>query len=360
MDFRCDSFEEGRVEGRVVREEWRCPSGVFDLQSVPGFEHLSSACLSPRTMAEDQSSTANAQAGNSRLDATLQASSSTFTRPPFRPVAQPTSPCILSSTTSKWTTPFTIPVHFLRPHFFSGLKDLALHPERNSSLILRADPLPPRDDPEPDEETQRLGMARVEEVRLRLMPKQVGIDGRLNQRVAFYEDEQGRGVVIMVPEAKVVDDVPFYHPPVRKLAFIYEPIEDENGEEAGEVPIRGTLSVSYLPFAELDVPETSTVASMPELEVDKPAFLGPRPARAPRKRSPLAPTTASTSSDNSGKPAGVAPSKQDPLAIHQRTTRTCRLILERIYKHAYGVMMGYQKRVLHDVRLPALSLNVPV
>jgi tRNASer (uridine44-2'-O)-methyltransferase len=292
-----------------------------------------------------------------------------LTRPPFRPTTvSPVESCILTTAEHPYTPTFSHPVQFNRTSFFSALKDLTLHPERNSSLILRADPLPARE-PTDDVEITQAGLERHEEIRVRLMPKQVKRDGRLDQRVSFYEDEAGRGVVLMVPEVKSVEDVPFYHPPVQKLAFIYEPTEQpEMGHQelTDEVPMRGTLSIAYLPFPASDALETlapelaSANGAVVVPESPNSPFLGTRSSKSPRKRSPLASTPRGSSSDEPIKPPAVvlenegssSPSlaqAKSQAETTMRTVRTCKLLLERVYKHAYGNMMGYQKRVLHDV-----------
>ena len=293
----------------------------------------------------------------------------TLIRPPFRPTTISSSdPCALTTAEHPYVPTFSHPVHFTRANFFSALKDLTLHPERNSSLILRADPLPGRE-PAHDLEITGAGLERHEEIRVRLMPKQVKRDGRLDQRVSFYENEAGRGVVLMVPEVKSVEDVPFYHPPVQKLAFIYEPVEQpemDHQELTDDVPMRGTLSIAYLPFPA----SNEMVSPAPELasanghvvvpESPNSPFLGTRAVKSPRKRSPLAATPLGASSDEPIKPPAVVLENEgsstpslSKAKTHAETTvrtvRTCKMLLERVYKHAYGNMVGYQKRVLHDV-----------
>ena len=294
-----------------------------------------------------------------------------LTRPPFRPTTLgPSDVCLLSTAQHPYISTFSHPVHFTRTNFFSALKDLTLHPERNSSLILRADPLAARE-PTDDEEVFQAGLRRHEEIRVRLMPKQVKRDGKLDQRVPFYEDDMGRGIVLMIPEVEEVEDVPFYHPPVRKLAFIYEPIEQpELGHQqlVEETPMRGVLSIAYLPFSTSDdaAPSSESVQSATHADNDPtattPSFLGGRPVKSPRKRSPLAANPLGSSSDEPVKPPAVVLEPASPLPaalktksqaeIAVRTVRTCKLLLERVYKHAYGNMVGYQKRVIHDVSWP--------
>jgi len=310
-------------------------------------------------------------------------------RPPFRPTeSSPSSSTLLSPSGLAYVPTFSHAVHFTLNNFFAAIKELTLHPERNSSLILRADPLPARE-PTNDEEVLQAGLSRREELRVKLQPKQVKRDGKLDQRVSFYEDESGRGAVVMVPEVQDVGDVPFYHPPVKKLAFLFEPIESEenadghghgqrdglartttaeDGEAETMLPMRGVVTIAYLPFpagqdAVVDrSPTASSMASISQAPLASSPFLGVRPTRSPRKRSPLA---SSTADGIPAKPPAVilapdgtadvqsanlsSPPSADDVA--KRTVRTCRLLLERVYKHAYGDLVGYQKRVLHDVRI---------
>jgi len=252
-------------------------------------------------------------------------------------------------------------------------------------LILRADPIPLvaqsqiKSTIEEDEGFQEWirgeGMEMVEEIRVRLMPKQPKRDGKLDQRVLFYRSkevdghEEGvekgeKGVVVMIPMVRDVGEIPFFHPPVKRLVFYYEttlrePVEEEiipgmkdlstsetiNGETLAdaEPEVHGRISISYEPF-----PSTSE-----EIALVLPTSAGPLPdnpllglrTSQPRKRSPLAgpePT-----------PIGSPKEKEDPKVTQVRLDRTCLALLERVYKHGFGQMVGYKKRVNHDVRPPS-------
>lgn len=292
----------------------------------------------------------------------LDVTSEAFQRPPFRPVEAASTACdFISSPSFTYIPVLSHPVHFKVNHFFSAVKDLTLHPERNSSLILRADPLPARTDTVLDQELVDHGFQRHEEIRVRLMPKQVKRDGRLDQRVTFYEDAQGRAVVLKCPEVKAAEDIPFYHPTLRKLAYIYEPIFAEEVDDPASVyPIKGKITVAYVPFAPSESSKVGTSTTIP------PAFLG-RPARSPRKRSPLADIPSGdglplVSTPNDHVLADLTIFEEDKqksaAELAEKTARICRVILERVYKHAYGRLTGYTKRVFHDVSeyfLPLLS-----
>ena len=207
----------------------------------------------------------------------------TISPPKFLPSAPPTtSTCPLNTPSEQWSEILVSNCHFGLSTFLAVLKDLCLHPERNSNLILRADGLPLKGIK--DEEIPRYGAATgddrdksqrmevVEEIRVRLMPRQPNRDGKLDQRCLFFrtprpsdgverhtvggpgsapgheaersevrapEHEALDGLdygstlgpagstrqqayVIYAPEVSSRADQPFYYPPVRKLAYRYE------------------------------------------------------------------------------------------------------------------------------------------
>jgi tRNASer (uridine44-2'-O)-methyltransferase len=278
----------------------------------------------------------------------------TVQTPPYKP----SKPSI--SILPNLETPYQTPCHFTLPTFLHVLKDLTLHPERNSSLILRADPIPLDTqsqvksteledvDEEFEDWIKENEMEKVEDIRVRLMPKQPKRDGKLDQRVLFYRSKEvmghehdlvgetavERGVVVMLPLVKRVEDIPFFHPPVRKLVFYYEsqvggiqpteedqmvegmkylstaPEGDDTAGPAMETPeIQGRISISFLPFPSLQsstpLPDPKSTSTMPGLAVRR---------------------------------------------TESRLDRTCLALLERVYKHGFGSMVGYKKRVNHDVR----------
>jgi len=301
----------------------------------------------------------------------------TVKTPPYKPTAPQHPP--LPNLISPWTTL----CHFTLPTFLHVLKDLTLHPERNSSLILRADPIPLdtqsqikptiNEDEGFEEWIKGEGMELIEEIRVRLMPKQPKRDGKLDQRVLFYRSkevdghEEGvekgeKGVVVMIPMVRDVGEIPFFHPPVKRLVFYYEttliePVEEDiipgmkdlstsetiNGETLAdaEPEVHGRISISYEPFpstSEATIPVPARSAG----PIPHNPLLGLRRTSQPRKRSPLAgpePT-----------PVESPKEKEDPKVTQVRLDRTCLALLERVYKHGFGQMVGYKKRVNHDVR----------
>lgn len=336
------------------------------------------------------------------------------------PSYTPTKPARSESSWESYPTAWSTPCHFGIPTFLHVLKDLTVHPERNSSLILRADPLPidttalasssaspgknksqaedaDRGGDELDEWLTENGLEKVEEVRVRLMPKQPQRDTKLDQRVLFYRTpekiehehppkiinneganatdntdrtrsikgkgkERERAVVIMIPLVKDMEAMPFYHPPVRRVVFLYEAIETEDVVEqmenlsvkpdeakAGEDnPIRGHLSISYLPF---DTPISPNSDDSTLAEPLLAPLAGIRRTSLPRKRSPLAGPPSNTDAGN----ASAKINKEDPKTVEARLHRTLLALLERVYKHGFGTMIGYKKRVNHDVSSPPPS-----
>jgi tRNASer (uridine44-2'-O)-methyltransferase len=265
-----------------------------------------------------------------------------FTTPPFRPMHQPPdTPSPLAAPTEPWVEALVSSCHFGLSSFLATLKELCLHPERNSSLILRADPLPPRGDADVSE-GRRLGLGLHEEVGVRLMPKQPKRDGRLQQRCLFYRspdkdpDTKEEGLVVYVPNVTSPEDLPFYYPPVKRLAFRWEAAEPAEDTEEGDLPVRGRISIAYLPW--------------PEAQLS--SLLAVRPAKAPRKRSPLAgPPIGGDATEEVPPPAVIFDASERPVdpRSDDRLQRTLAALLERLFKHGYGTMVGYRKRVSHDV-----------
>lgn len=287
--------------------------------------------------------------------------------PPFRPTVLPENiPSPLSVPTAGWTDLLVSSCHFGRAVFLSTLKDLCLHPERNSSLILRADPLPPRpispsDTPEAYES--------VEEVHVRLMPRQPKRDGRLEQRCLFFRSDpdpvtgkKEEALVMYLPQVRSRAELPFYYPGVKGLAYKWEAVEPDleavtteptaaaEGDEG--YPVLGRLTISYLPWPDegTGLPETDT-----SITPSPPACLSPERAHTPKRRSPLAapPIDANGEVEPEETPAPAV--LLHPIAHSQarrspeRIARICHVLLETVYKHGFGRVAGYKKRVNHDV-----------
>ncbi|KAF8318644.1 DUF1613-domain-containing protein, partial [Clavulina sp. PMI_390] len=181
--------------------------------------------------------------------------------------------------------------------FNEALEDILLHPERNTSLILRADIL---SDGAPLNAPTAVkiipGYVPTRNLLRRLLPRQKNRDPSLDQDCTFLVAQSSSGaaphasedstvlptLVVLSPRFDDPDDLslPWYHPPVKHLAFRYIP---------------------------------------PTLEV----VLVDHERDAPLVR------------DSSS-----------------RLYRTCLALLETLYRYGRGKMTGYKKRVVHDTLVP--------
>lgn len=265
-------------------------------------------------------------------------------RPKFKPTYLPrehASP--LDTETDTWVTPLSAPAYFPLDVFHSILNELSRHPEQNSSLIIRADCLPSQPGDNDDGGLgERLGLEMNEHSRFRFVPRQPNRDSKLEQLIHTYNAPDGSaGLHVKMPQADCAANVPYYHPPVRKLAFQWHAAEETETAmpEEGVPRVYGTISVSYLAFK--DTPVTGD-----------PDLMAP-PPKAPRRRSPLAPPLPEAAPV---RPPATVLEDDSPEArieaeavIERRLNRTCLALLEKLHKHGYGTMIGYQKRVHHDV-----------
>lgn len=226
----------------------------------------------------------------------------------------------------------------------------------------------------------------------------------LNKKVFFYrskeqvtdhdEEDLGSfecGMVIMIPEVKLVDEIPYFHPAVKRLVFYYEstrppdpdtlsnptnptfvePTDTGTNPSDEEPKPRGTITLSYLPFAST-LPLSTTqpplngtpIPLFPPSQSPTTSLTPPR-SRPPRKRSPLASTPLGAGSDQPDHIPPPALILQDhpeqPIeeridgadeakrVAEDRLYRTCLGLLERVWKFGFGRMVGYRKRVEHDV-----------
>lgn len=308
---------------------------------VAGTDHATNGTASIRANGESSSaSSAQPKPSSKPVKTTIQ----TPPRPRFQPTYLPrdhASP--LDSETEKWVTPLSAPAYFPLDVFHSILNELSRHPEQNSSLIIRADCLPSQPGDDDDGGLgERLGLEMNEHDRFRFVPRQPNRDSRLEQVIHTYSAPDGlAGLHVKMPQAKSAAEVPYYHPPVRKLAFQWQAVEESEAAmpEEGVPRVYGTITVSYLPFD--DTPATGN-----------PDLMAP-PPKAPRRRSPLAPPLPETTPVQP--PATILEDSSPEARIEaqavaeRRLNRTCLALLEKLHKHGYGTMIGYQKRVHHDV-----------
>ncbi|BFZ64245.1 tRNA(Ser) Um(44) 2'-O-methyltransferase [Saitoella coloradoensis] len=186
------------------------------------------------------------------------------------------------------------------------LGELVYHPERNSTSILRADIL--YDSSTTDDAGTPLSLQSksydiedyqvVRRVERLLLPRNPNIDKPLAQTCLFYRsssavagddfDQDPASLVIYLPHVERASDVPFYHPPVAGLGFLY-------------TPASSTISLSLLLLPDTDTSTTDTTT---------------------------------------------------PSLLPTRLTRTADALLRTIHKHSLGRQNGYQKRVHHDLLVP--------
>lgn len=277
--------------------------------------------------------------------------------PKFQPTyLQPDHPSPLSSDRDTWITPFSAPAYFPLDAFHSALNEMALHPEHSSSLIIRAEQLP---DTQEDEDTAfaiHTGVDLIKHQRVRFIPRQPRRDGRLDERVLSYSSTSGdRGVFVQAPVAESAAEIPFYHPPVRKLAFMWESdgnAVDSLEDEASAAPkVYGRISIAYLPFADA-MYNVAAIPPAPKIE---------------KKRSPLSGASLSSSSAATApRPPATVLEEDTPEAreearktTERRLQRTCLALLEKLHKHGHGTVQGYVKRVNHDVSRNVYLVHLP-
>lgn len=231
------------------------------------------------------------------------------------------------------------------------MAELCLHPELNSTNILRADIVRDDQDKEtrPDtssSDTQQAndtekrkykfiappGSHRTRNIRRQILPRRPTRDAPLVQDCGFYRsnrNSQGdeQGILVMIPHSDRPEDIPYYHPVLRKLAFRYSSIvpsaqvEPSTAEGDAVAPTpqqpepQGTISISILPFSEEPASQPSTVAD-----------------------------------DSTASGTATAGQRLSSDVLPNRTYRTCLHLLETLHKHGWGRLTGYQKRVVHDVR----------
>lgn len=312
-------------------------------------EVVSLAISDPQTAGPSKPAPSPKSAPKSKPPARASAAAQDIRHPKFIPEYLPSDASTPFDSAEGWIVPLRAPAYFPLDVFHTVLEQQALHPEQNSSLILRAEQLPnaPREDESSDDElAAKLGLnpEPLKRLRVRFVPRQARRDVRLTQRnVAYSADIGTLGMVLKAPEANSAADMPYYHPPVRRLAFIWEADESGEGEQGGDGEddvsnrIYGWIYVAYLPFDDTPTPATNG--------------LGP-PPKPPRKRSPLAGPSAG---ETVAPPATVleddSPEGRDEARVlaERRLQRTCLHLLEKLHKHGHGTLNGYVKRVHHDV-----------
>lgn len=154
----------------------------------------------------------------------------------------------------------------------------------------------------------------------KLLPNRPGRDDSLLQRCIFYEAQAAR-LVVMEPLVRSKDEMPYYHPEVRKLGFRYEQTEAtvEGGSEAA-----GKVIISIILFDE-----------------DRKGVL-----QGDRDLGPL---------DSFG--STDEPRRTTQTSLPNRLYRTCHHLGDQVHRYGWGRLSGYKKRVHHDVMIDRASFQ---
>lgn len=135
-------------------------------------------------------------------------------------------PLLLSPTSLEFTPVITCPSSYTQDIFQPACYQLIQHPEYNSTLILRSEPLSDADDAFHVHTPQLHGYSAVRQIHRRIVPRRPGRDPPMEQLCTFYtEEKQGIDaspcVVILTPLLQDGKVLPYYHPDVLHLVFRY-------------------------------------------------------------------------------------------------------------------------------------------
>ena len=144
-----------------------------------------------------------------------------------------------------------------------------------------------------------------------LVPRKPEVDRRMGQSVHLFQqggDDDGskgekRRLVVYVPHVERAEEMPFYHPIVKALGFLYDwtPDEPERTENDKDETLKGDREVTGQLHSEGRGMLSIHVVPFPETELQS-----------------------------------------------TRLDRTVRNLLQTLHKHGHGRMQGYEKRVHHD------------
>ena len=151
----------------------------------------------------------------------------------------------------------------------------------------------------------------------RIVPRNPAVDKYLLQSCLFFQedltgsnsgggDNDGSGLlVIYLPHASSVDEIPFYHPPVEGVAFLHRPSAYTSlSPQATSAAATFTISIHHLPF------QTRNTSLTP-----------------------------------------------NPIPNPNRLPRILHNLLCTLTKHGSGILGGYIKRVHHDQLIPRSALQ---
>jgi tRNASer (uridine44-2'-O)-methyltransferase len=171
-----------------------------------------------------------------------------------------------ATSTTPWTPLFWLPCSFDPPVFTDVMMNLIKNPNINSSWLFRADIL--RDvegdamlssASRADNQPYVPSFSGFECTRFmirKLIPRNTLRDDPLDQTCLIYESTAGdeqQTLVAYLPHVSTPDDVPFYHPKVRGIAFLHRWDARES---------TGNISISYLFFPDLETTTKLTRTAM--------------------------------------------------------------------------------------------------
>jgi tRNASer (uridine44-2'-O)-methyltransferase len=161
-----------------------------------------------------------------------------------------------ATSTTPWTPLFWLPCTFDPAVFTDVMLNLIKNPNINSSWLFRADILHdeegdqgPADPSHVDHQPQIpsfSGFQCKKYMIRKLIPRNTLRDDPLDQTCLIYESTAGdehQTLVLYLPHVSTPDDVPFYHPKVRGIAFLHKWSAQDTA---------GNISISYLFFPDFE------------------------------------------------------------------------------------------------------------
>lgn len=116
------------------------------------------------------------------------------------------------------------------------------HPEWNSTLILRSETLSDTDADFPTIVPELHNLIALRNIHRKLLPRRPGRDSGLEQHCTIYGSPMDRvpSTLVLTPILDSSGSLPYYHPTVSHIAFLYR-----NDEVDGGVP---RLQIEVVPF----------------------------------------------------------------------------------------------------------------
>lgn len=155
---------------------------------------------------------------------------------------------------ARWLPLGTCLAHFDCNTWLKVIRQHISFPERNSSNILRANILS-----ETEESIVPLPFTSATSIRRKLLPRRPNLDGHLFQTCSIYRQDLNNALVVYTQQTEKglpiqLEQIPFYHPKVRSIAFQYRSRNQkvvpsaEKEEEEEDLP-EGDVFIYIVPFA---------------------------------------------------------------------------------------------------------------